>query len=359
MTKIAARHLACLLGAMLLCPAAIAADATETTQTVRAGTLSQLDAATCILITASPALGTASVGIVQDGRASLLFQPVDKQTEAVAIQAETGSAAKVDGKCPGATSRLYRIRMEAQAAVPPESLEAALRLLTAAFVLALLLESAFELLFNWRLFQAFFVGRAWRTPFMFTGSLLIVRQFKLDLMASLFDAYHGVPSVVSTGSWVSSCLTAMIVGGGSVGVNKIMVALGFRSQLSKVEQEQPKLGADEAWVSIEVRATTADGQYRVEMTAVADTTAPETLAILHPPAAGRVRRLLFPSTFRTPPSGGRRVSTGKSYLITVVDRYGIRYDLNGKRMDVGEQPALIRFAQRAVVDIVVIPAGVT
>jgi len=111
-------------------------------------------------------------------------------------------------------------------------------------VLALLLESAFALLFNWRLFLEFFAGKAWRTPIMFVGALLVVEAFNLGPHARLFDAYNPASGGArSAGSWFTAILTAMVLAGGSAGVNRILVALGFRTQV-RPETVEPKLGRD-------------------------------------------------------------------------------------------------------------------
>jgi len=336
---------------------AIAADPLTVEHTARAGAEGRIDAAPCIAITAPPAFGNARIATLQDKTEVLLYTPAEKQTAAVVIRVDTGETAKVQDKCPNPTTKdkNHVIQVRGEPEVPPEALDKAFRLLVATFVLALLLESAFELLFNWRLFQAFFVGRAWRTPIMFAISLAVVRSFDLDLMAALFNAYHGGSGGLRAGSWVTSCLTAMIVSGGSVGVNKILIALRFRSQLPKLEQETPALAPDEAWISVEVRGASADDQYRLDITTVPCVDTPETLAILRAPGPGRLRQLLFPSSFRTPPSGGRRVRADVCYRITVTDRLGRAYDLNGKLLTAAGQAAPVRFAPRAVVDFVIMP----
>ena len=79
--------------------------------------------------------------------------------------------------------------------LPDDILPQAFRILISAFVIAVLLESAFALVFNWRLFLEFFVGKAWRTPIMFGAALLVVRAFpQLDLIARLFAVYSGSPA---------------------------------------------------------------------------------------------------------------------------------------------------------------------
>ena len=209
--------------------------------------------------------------------------------------------------------------------IPDSALSKAFNILVTAVVLALLLESACALLFNWRLFLEFFVGRAWRTPAMFGGAWLIVGIFDLDLMAALFDAYNpradGLPS---KGSWFTAALTAAILAGGSAGVNRILIGLGFRSQV-RPDLAEPALDEGEAWIAIQVSGKPAEVQARVDidvldLTAAEKATVPTTVGILRPRTVPqRLMQLLWPSRSRVPPSGGRKVATANCYRITVRD----------------------------------------
>lgn len=179
------------------------------------------------------------------------------------VDAKTGQVAAEEGAdCTAAAAVRLNVKTYMAPDLSADALGKAFNILVATFVLALLLESAFALLFNWRLFQEFVVGRSWRTIIMFAVSLTVVRQFDLDLMATLFDAYRGVSDMQVKRSWLTSALTAMIVGGGSVGVNRILVGLGFRSQISKVEEEHAQLASRRlAYISLTVRGISQDGGY--------------------------------------------------------------------------------------------------
>ncbi|MCP4506831.1 MAG: hypothetical protein GY826_10615, partial [Fuerstiella sp.] len=98
--------------------------------------------------------------------------------------------------------------------------------LTKLFVLAVLVESALSLIFNWRVFLEFFNKRAIKTVVMFVVSLTVVRTFNIDIVADLMKVYDPDSS---PGDVMSTVLTALIVAGGSSGVNNLFVALGFRS----------------------------------------------------------------------------------------------------------------------------------
>ena len=98
---------------------------------------------------------------------------------------------------------------------------------------------------------------------MFFATLAIVRHFDLDLLLQVFAAYHGTDKL--SPSWASSVLTAMILSGGSVGVNRLLVALRFRPAKPKTEEEKKKPILTEAYVAIDVMGIGTDQKISVEM----------------------------------------------------------------------------------------------
>ncbi|NJO37350.1 MAG: hypothetical protein HC871_06670, partial [Rhizobiales bacterium] len=99
--------------------------------------------------------------------------------------------------------------------------------LTILLVLAILIENALAVIFNWRVFLTYFSLRGIRTPIMIAVAFVVARLFEIDLVAALMAAY-GSPNADS--GPVSMFLTALILGGGSSSVNNIMVALGLRER---------------------------------------------------------------------------------------------------------------------------------
>ncbi|WP_442577822.1 hypothetical protein ACSBOB_19950 [Mesorhizobium sp. ASY16-5R] len=270
------------------------------------------------------------------------------------VTLKVGGAVATDKSCPDGKDTEYLVSLGTTPEIPPDSLNKSFTILVTAFVLALLLESAFALLFNWRLFQEFFVGKAWRTPIMFAGALMVVRNFDLDLMAKLFDAYN--PQAVgeaSRSTWFTSAITAMILAGGSVGVNRILVALGFRSQIRE-DVEAPKLDETQAWVAVLVRSKQPVAMAKVNISEVDKpaTPLPATAGIIRPrPYDSRLKELLFPNRNRVPSSGGKLVGTDKVYEITV-EANGKTYDAVTSKEVTKEVPAKqIRFGSRAIIDL--------
>lgn len=337
---------------MLLLLAAATTAAQETKNiTVKPNTAVELDRARCIVqpITSPGAV----IATDPQGMMYLHYTAPAGQTGQVTIVAQVGPAL-VAGACAPATERRYIVGIDSDPQIPQAALGEAFRVLVAALVLAVLLESAFELLFNWRLFQEFFVGKAWRTPIMFGIALLVLDHFGFDPLAQVFNAYRGgVPQ--GKDNWLTASISAMILAGGSVGINRIMTSLGFRSPLPKIEQERTRLSDSEAYLSVTVHSDSNSDRFTVnvsEMPAVPGT--PQVLGIIGSKSGGRLRALFFPTSLRVPRSGGIRVAVEKTYCISVTKlSTGDRYNIYGKDMSTAP-PALLRFAPHAFVDIVIV-----
>lgn len=137
----------------------------------------------------------------------------------------------------------------------------AFKILALLFVLAVLLEQALSVLFNWRPFLQYFNARGVKTVITVIAAWLVLETFKLDLIADLVNLYSStkIPSGAAT-----KLLTALILAGGSSGVNNLLVALGFRSMKS-VEQIVPRPPPDKAWLSVRLERKAAEGQVVVSI----------------------------------------------------------------------------------------------
>lgn len=332
---------------MVLASAATAQDAKDVR--VKSNASVELDRARCI-VQPIKSPGTV-ISTDPEGMMYLHYTP-PSQAQQVTILAQVGQAF-VAGACAQAADRRYVVSIDRDQDIPQAALNEAFRILVATFVLAVLLESAFELLFNWRLFQEYLVGKAWRTPIMFAISLLVVLQFGFDPLAQIFNAYMGGGQQGKNG-WLTAMLSAMILAGGSVGVNRIMTSLGFRSPFPKVEQERARLSDMEAYLSVTVRAKNGANHFAVNMAETAtDPNSPQVLGIIAGDQEGRLRNLFFPTRLRIPRSGGLRVAVNKSYRISVTDlRSGLEYNIHGKLTSEAPSPVL-RFSPRAFVDLVI------
>jgi hypothetical protein len=132
------------------------------------------------------------------------------------------------------------------------------------FFLAVVLESALAVIFNWRPFVETFNPRAVRPLVAVIVSYFIVDGFKLDLVGSLVEAIRpGGATPASDGFFTfSKALTALVIAGGSAGVNSLLIALGYR-QIKTPETVAPKPPPDKAWIAVKARRDEAVGPIEV------------------------------------------------------------------------------------------------
>lgn len=346
-----ARHAVVVLLAGITAMPIFAQTAREVQTTIKPGSTVVVDTVGCAKDVKGSA--AASVLTVPSGtKTFLIYNSTADQREDLSFTADVGSKASADGKtCEDSVNRQYTLSFNAAPEVSGKALQTSFQVLVAAFVLALLLESAFALLFNWRPFNAFLNGRSVRSPIMFVASLLLVHQFHFDLMAQLFDAYF--PSGAGTNSNPGTgVLTAMILAGGSVGVNRILTTLGFRSQL-KDGEVPPTPDETHAWIAVAVEPVTMKDKLVVavnEVTPAAGASVSTAVGIASARRPGW-RSLFLGDDFRVPRSGGMRVDTGKFYSITVKNLdTGTEYDVTGKPVGNNSTPTIFRFGPRAVLD---------
>ena len=222
---------------------------------------------------------------------------------------------------------------------------ALLRSLAMLFVLAVLIELALSVIFNWRLFLEFFSGRGVRTLVMIAVSALVVTAFNVNVVADLMMLYGK-----NNSGTVSFWLTALILAVGSNGVYNILVALGYRDRRNSTPRTaQPP--RNKAWVSVRAVRDQAIGDILVRLGQ--SSTPPATLPI---PLAGVIaprpfwRRLwsvFFVDRSRFPPTAGYEVESGRPYRLSVEARNAQRIPLPSN-ID-GDYV----FADGAIVDLVV------
>ena len=312
---------------------------------------SVLDSAGCIQIISQPFSGKGKVVKDSDGHATLIFEPATGQKDSQQILADIGVKERIGGACETPARKQYDLRLAQQIpTISGEALSASFKILMAAFVLAVLLESAFALLFNWRLYKIYLSGQAWRTVIMFAGAILVVKAFNFDLIASLLDAYYA-ENVVRDGVWGTSVLTAMILAGGSSSINNLFLALGLRAPQNQ-EAKGPKNDTD-AWISVRVIGSQLAEVQVTQVTPPKPETVPTTVGVTgarKPP----LKEVLFGAKHRIPEFSGYRVSTNAYYEISVKDLVtGKRYDVSGQELIDGKDPDMRRFAPHTTVDFTV------
>ncbi|MGO7050131.1 hypothetical protein ACCT08_34610 [Rhizobium johnstonii] len=182
-------------------------------------------------------------------------------------------------------------------------------------LIAVLMEQAFAVIFNWRLYQEFFAGRAVKTLVMIGASLLFVLLSKYDPVSEII-AFAAEKPVDDSVTPLTTFLSALIFSGGSAGVNNLLVTLGFRQP--SVESKRPEPPTGMAWLSVRVIGTDQTALYTVEL-AESDqpATAPLVSTLFRRKFWDRLRRVFSRDPMRFPPSGGYTVKSGKSYAITL------------------------------------------
>jgi hypothetical protein len=123
---------------------------------------------------------------------------------------------------------------------------AAAKTLVLLFALAVLLESALAVVFRWRPFVEILNPRAVRPLVSFLLAWWFVYYFDLDLVTALVNSSN--PQAAKPINMGGQILTALVLAGGSAGVNSILVSLGFR-QVS-TPQTQPKPPPTKAWIAV-------------------------------------------------------------------------------------------------------------
>lgn len=240
------------------------------------------------------------------------------------------------------------------------------KILFSMLMLAIILESAFALLFNWRVFLEFFDQRGMRTIVMFMGALAVVNLFKLDLVSSLFQIYSAAAAgAVAPSDAITKLLTALVLAGGSASVNQLLVALNLR-QSKTIEQITPKPPPTKAWVSVKVNLK--DATRLVDVTKAEnpiDVNSPSPLlAVIGPQSIlMRLKKYFWRDVSRAPRSGGIEVDPRIEYTILVKGRDAqgaeIICDASGQRIvenpprTFTPQPRSYVFAQGAIIDFTV------
>jgi len=184
--------------------------------------------------------------------------------------------------------------------------------LTILFVVAVLLESALAVIFNWRVFLTFFNLRGIRTLVMIAVSWATVSVFDINVVAALLAAYSKKPPETEV---LSSLLTALILAGGSSGIHNLMVALGFRDA-SRERQHTPQPPKTQAWLAVRVTRKNAAGPINLSVSKSTSTppsaTPPELAGTLTTTRAS-LKDLFLRNRDRFPQSGGYVVAPGVAY----------------------------------------------
>lgn len=198
-----------------------------------------------------------------------------------------------------------------------DTLTQSIKVLLQLFVLAVILESALAVFFQWRPYIRRFDGKTLNPLLAFVAALILVRSFNIDQVGKLIDDYNGAIAPDAANTWSTVILTALVVAGGSAGVNRMLRALGYRSQMT--EDDHPRPSRNEAWIAVidESRRAVAE-TYDILIKGANDWTV---VGIISNglPHAGPLQWVLR-DTRRFPTSGGFSVPIDTPIEIAIQDR---------------------------------------
>jgi hypothetical protein len=178
------------------------------------------------------------------------------------------------------------------------------------FIIAVVLESGLALVFNWRPFIEFFDSRGVKTIIMFAFSYFFVEVFSLDITTRLVNVYSGSDWPVN---FPGKIVTALVLAGGSSGVNNLFLAFGFRS-VERKQQVAPKPKPGEAWIAVKLTRMRAKGPVSV---LIGPQAGPLTVAgtISGTSKGNRGLRYFLRDRGRFPTAGGHSLEPAKSYEV--------------------------------------------
>lgn len=233
------------------------------------------------------------------------------------------------------------VRPRAPTLDSPNIYDASFKAIFVLFILAVLVENGLALLFRWRPFLSYFDSRSMNALVAFIFSLALVLFFNLDIANQLIGIYTDTQRTVELAGWKGlpgTLLTAMIVAGGSAGVNKMFQAFGFRPSSVEEQPPPPQLDEQHAWVAVTLLRDKAVGTVAVWIN--------DAVAGSIPGSSPRNKfwRFFVRDKGRYPQTAGRPVDSDAQYAIELKG-----HDKDGKELSSSWGP--YKIGKRAVVDI--------
>lgn len=245
----------------------------------------------------------------REGEVRILYKAKDKSAGD-----ENLTCTASDGKQTTQTTVTIEVNLKrsSTSGISEEAYPEAFKVLFLLFVLAIILESALAILFNWRPFIETFNARAVRPLVSLGFALTLVYMFALDLVTSLAKLIRpDVPALDDTGK----ILTGMVIAGGSAAVNNIMVGLGFR-QARTPETVMPTPPVNKGWISVSiVRSDKIRGPVTVAIGVATGGQVPVVASL--DKSTTPTYRYFFHDRGRFPGSGGYAVAKGDNVTVKV------------------------------------------
>jgi hypothetical protein len=260
-----------------------------------------LESAEEIVIPVQPAHGSLRIEVIKDAQ---------KSNRLVYRAHESGANDQVVYTVGGKEQRLA-VDIRQPSGLSGKAYEEGFKALFVLFVLAVLIESALAILFNWRPFVETFNPRAVRPLISVVVAYIFVESFDLDIVTNLVNV---ATDTAREHTSLGKALTAMIIAGGSAGVNTLLIALGYREQKTP-ETTRPKPPPTVAWIAVRATGKGDFGAVNVHIgsPSTADTKLP-LVGTIHGKSR-TVVRYLFADRGRFPRFGGYAVPAGSEIVI--------------------------------------------
>ncbi|MFV3126273.1 hypothetical protein [Niveispirillum sp. KHB5.9] len=204
----------------------------------------------------------------------------------------------------------------------PDMYTASVQALTKLAVIAIVLEQALALIFDWKLFRETFDNKAVKPLVSLLFAAAIVHEFSLDVVATLITAYGGDQTSIG---FVSKLVTALVLAGGSTGINNILRKLGVRT--GPDTPDEPVVAPTQAFVAIVPVPKAKDNLSSVTVVGVDSTGTAHSLGTVAGNSVGRDPKGLgawfLQEKGRFPRTGGFALAPGHwSIRLDAVDNAG-------------------------------------
>ena len=187
-------------------------------------------------------------------------------------------------------------------------------------IVVVLVESAMSTLFTWRVYRAVFNHRALKTPIMLAVGLMIVWGFGDHIFWRAPWCWSGAMQAGDTRSLLTQVVSAMIIAGGSSGINTLLQNLGLPALVLPDAPPRPQLAATEAWISVQVNGGQPGEAFHVAIAPLATTAGPALAGSVEVKRFWHgVREAWRSESNRFPNYGGWSLEANKGYKIEVVD----------------------------------------
>jgi hypothetical protein len=305
------QHRACSLAALVLSLVTLGLDAAV----AQANTKEAVAGADTQLLESDQAIEAA----VQPARGSLRIEEVtvggEKRYRLIYRAYQAGTTDEVEYTIAGQPQKLA-VSIRETGALAPEAYQEGFKALFVLFVLAVLIESALAIVFNWRPFVETFNARAVRPLVAVVVAYIFVEGFDLDIVTNLVN---GATTAEHPSRPLGQILTAMIIAGGSAGVNSLFVALGYRERKTP-ETTAPKPPPTVGWIAVRLVSKPPEGSGSIDVCIgkppAADKPPPVVGTIKHKSRA--VVNYLLADKGRFPTYGGHAVAADSEVTIALM-----------------------------------------